>query len=376
MTVIPAQIDLPSGSRLDTFRYDVLDIGLNLTGEIHPVVTEDGSAAAPRVRASIQGATNRVLDDVRLIPDEATLDPRVDRVRPNWVDVDGTAYPLGVYRLVDTSVVQFSGGDHIEATFADESSAHRSPTTRSLSWSRNAEVADIIDQLAGILDVPVTDADPTTATLGEAMVFPAGSQDWFDVYAKVSSAAGFLTPYFDLSGAWRWRTAPDWESVQPDHIWTTSFDAPLTQRRIVQQTFARSVTLLDAHNVFYAVNTASKGAPIRGSYQLPASAPNSVERTGVAVAAYEENAGLGSQQAADAAARALAVGAMDDVGSAQVKTALDPRADLYDAVQADDLLYRLVGWSCRLMPGEPQSHDLRRAYRASDPDGDYFGGVV
>jgi hypothetical protein len=376
VTVVAPQIDLPGGSRADRFVYEVIDTSGNPAGEIHPAVTEDGSNSAPRVRTSIQGSTFRTFDNVRLVPDEADLNPRVDRVRPSWVDVDGVAYPLGVYRLIDLSVVQFSGGDHIEVTCADESSTHHSPTTRSLSWPKSFEVADIIDQLAGVLDVGVVDADPTTALLGEALAFPAGSIDWFGVYEKVAAAAGMLTPYFDLSGAWRWRTAPDWVSVIPDHVWSTSSDAPLAQRRIVQQTLARSVTLLDAPNVFYAVNTAAKGAPIRGRYALPASAPNSIERTGVEVAEWEENAGLGSQHAADAAARAMSAQAMDDVGSAQVSVAFDPRLDVYDAVEADGLMYRCVGWNARLTAGAVTDADLKRAYRATDPDGDYFAGAV
>lgn len=373
---IPPQIDLPSGSRLETFGYMVLDPSLNVIGEINPVVVENNSTAAPRIRASIQGSSYRVLDGVQLIPEQADLNPRTDRIAPTWVDVNGDVYPLGVYRLVDLSTVQFSGGDHIEVTGADESAVHHTKTTRALSWPRSFEVAEIIPQLAGILNVPVTDADPTTAVLGEAISFPAGSADWFDVYCKVAQAGGFLPPYFDLSGAWRWRTAPEWESALPDHIWSTHADSPLAQRKIVQQTLARSVTLLDSFNIFYAVNTAAKGAPIRGVYQLPASAPNSIERTGVKVADWQSNSGLGSQAAADAAARAMAAGAMDDIGQAQAQTYLDPRISIFDSVLADDLLYRVVGYSVRLSPGETMSHDLRRVFRAGDPEGQWFAGSL
>ncbi len=350
---------------------------MNVVGEVHPVVTTDGSDSSPRVRASIQGSSLRTLNNVVVTPDEATtIDPRSARIRPNWVDQDGTAYPLGVYRMVDAAAVQFSGGDHIETTWADESTVHHSPTTRAMSWPRGTYVTDIIDQLAGILHVPDTEADPTTETLGEPLAFPPGSTDWFDVYEKVAAAAGFLTPYFDLAGVWRWRSAPDWEAADPDHVWTTSPDAPLEQRRVVQQSTTRSVTLFDTPNVFYVVNTAAKGAPIRGEYRLPASAPNSIERTGAAVAEWEENAAVGSQQAADAAARALSLGSLDDVGQATVKTPLDPRVDVYDTVELDGLLYRVAGWSAKLSAGEPMSHDLRRVYRNSDPEGQYFGGVL
>ncbi len=375
-TPIP-EIDLTGGSRVDLFRYDLLDSSLNLVGGINPVVTIDGSVCAPSIRASIQGNAYRVMDSLVLTPEDATrIDPRLNRIRPNWVDVNGDVYPLGVYRVVDTSVIQFSGGDHIEATCADESAVHHSPTTRSLTWTRDTLVADIIDQLAGVLNVPVTDADPTTAVLGEPLGYPQGSTDWFDVYTAVAAAAGMLPPYYTLEGVWRWRTAPDWASAPPDHTFSTDLTAPQSQQRVVESSLVRSVTLFDSPNEFRAYNPAARGAPIVGVYRLPASAPNSVERTGVVVAAYTEVAGLATQAAADAAARASAAAAMDDVGSAQMSTPLDARIDLFSTFSADGLLYRTVGYSARLMPGEQQQHDLRRIYAEGDEEGPFFGGLI
>jgi hypothetical protein len=372
----PAEIDLVGGSRVDRFVYELLDSSLNVIGEINPVVTINGSVVAPRIRTSIQGQANRVMSSLVLIPEQATIDPRTQRIRPNWADVDGTLYPLGVYRIVDVSVVQFSGGDHIETTCASEDAVHHSPTTVGLSWPAGTQVADIITELAGVLNIAVTDADPTTAELGEPLSYPAGSADWWEVYATVATAAGMVTPYFTLAGIWRWRTAPDWDTVQPDHVFSTSLTAPTTEQRIVESTLVQAVTLFDSPNTFVATNNASKGTQIVGIYRLPASAPNSYERTGVIVAEYVNNAGLASQSAADSAARAAAAEAMDDVGSAQMDTPLDARIDFGDAVSADDFLYRIVGWSCQLMPGREQSHDLRRIYRAADADGQYFNGTI
>lgn len=374
----PPEIDLLSGSRVDLFTYTIVDPALNVLGELHPVATLDRSVVAPRIRTSIQGNAGRVMSSFVLIAEEAeSFDPRTMRVLPSWVDVDGTPYPLGVFRLVDTSVVQFSGGDHIESTLADESAVHHTPTTRAVSWPRGFQVADIITQLAGILNVPLVDADPTTAELGEPLSYPAGSTDWFDVYATVAQTAGMLTPFFTLGGIWRWKTAPDWETVQPDHVFSTDPTAPQDQRRVVQQSLVTNVSLFDAPNYWTAVNNASKGARIVGTYKLPASAPNSYERLGVVLsAAPVELAGLATQEAADRAAQAAAAGALDDVGTAEMASPLDARIELYDAIEVDSFLYRACGWSAQLMPGREQSHDLRRVYRSFDDDGPYFGGIT
>lgn len=366
MTV--AQIDLPAGSRLETFRYDLTDPDGNLTGELNPVVTDQGSNVAPAVRTSIRGQANRVLT-LEIVPDQAAdLDPRLDRIAPYWVDTDGTAYPLGVYRILDVTASQFSGGDRIELTCGSEDSTHHTPNTRSLSWGQDTPVSEIIDQLAGVLGIGEVDADETTGFIGEPLAFPVGSTDWYDIYANVAAAAGMLTPFFTLAGVWRWRIVPEWETAAPDHIYSTDPDAPQAEQKIVQQSLVRSVTLLDSPNVFYAINTAARGARIVGSYRLPATAPNSVERVGEEIAAFVEVASLASTAAANNAARALAAQTLSDIGTGSMNTPLDARHELYDTVEADGLLYQENGTGVRLAPGEEMGHDLTRIYRASDPE--------
>jgi hypothetical protein len=55
---------------------------------------------------------------------------------------------------------------------------------------------------------------------------------------------------------------------------------------------------------------------------------------------------------------------------------LDATIELYDSIQADGYLYRSVGSSVTLAPGEPQSIDLRRVYLSTDLEGPYLGGVL
>ncbi len=147
---LPPNIDLDNGgSRIDRFGYTLLDPDFNVLGTVDPIVTIDGRTVAPEVDTSIDGNTNRRLNNLHLLPEQAEpLDPRTVRVAPAWVDQDGTEYPLGIYRLLDATTVQFSGGDDIETTWGDESSAHHTPNTRSLSWGRGYPIADIIERAA------------------------------------------------------------------------------------------------------------------------------------------------------------------------------------------------------------------------------------
>ncbi len=216
----------------------------------------------------------------------------------------------------------------------------------------------------------------TTAALGEPLAYPVGSADWYDIYTSVAAAGGFLPPFFTLTGAWRWRTAPEWGVAPPDHTFSTDLSAPLIQQRAVQSSLVRSITLLASPNTWYAINTASRTARIVGSYQLPASAPNSVEQTGEVVAEFVEVAGLASRAAADAAARAAAAQSLDDIGSGSMLTPLDATIELYDTISADGFLYRSVGTSATLAPGEPQSLNLRRVYLATDEDGPFLSGLL
>jgi hypothetical protein len=375
--VFPPQINLDGGSRLDRFLYTLTDQDGNVLGELNPIVTIDGRDVAPEVDTSIQGNTNRRLNNLHLTPDQAeNIDPRTDRIVPYWEDVDGTVYPLGTYRLLDATTVEFSGGGDIETTWGDESAAHHTPNTRSLSWGKDYPVANIITQIAGVLGIAVVDADSTTADLGEPLAFPVGAADWYEIYSQVAAAAGMLPPFFALDGSWRWRIVPEWGVALPDHILSTAPDAPQVQQRIVQSSLVRSVTMLSSPNTWYAVNTAAGKSRIVGTYQLPASAPNSYERTGEVVAEFVEAAGLNSTAAALAAARAAAATALDDIGSGSILTPLDATIELYDTIQADGFLYRTVGSSVTLAPGEPQSVELRRVYLESDADGEFFSGLI
>lgn len=375
----PPAIDLDGlATRVDRFAYDLLDPSLNRIGELHPVVVIDGSNVAPQIRTSVQGNVARRLDSLTLLPtDAAAINARTDRIRPSWVDQDGTAYPLGVYRVVDATVVQFSGGDRVEMVGADESSSHRSRIPRSLSWARDTPGADMIDELAGLLDIAELDADVTLAALGEPLAFPIGSADWGDVYAKVAEALGLLPPHFTNAGAWRWRHVPDWEAAEPDHVYSTDPSAPSSQRRVIQHTLTRSVSLFDAPNTWIATNTGATAAAIVGRYTLPDSAPNSVARIGVEVLADPiDNVGFAGPDAATAAARAAAATALDDIGSASFSAPLDARHDLYDLIEADRYRYREVGVQGRLAPGERFGHSLRRVYLTTDDDGAYLSGAL
>ena len=369
MTITVPQIDLPSGSRLEVVRYDLTDPDGNLLGELNPVIKPD----APAIRTSIGGQANRVLT-LRIIPEQAeTLDPRLMRISPYWIDTDLTAYPLGVYRILDVTVAQFSGGDKIELTCGSEDSTHHTPITRSFTWGRDTPVSEIIPEIAGVLGIGDVDADETTDVIGEPLAFPVGSADWYDVYANVAFAAGMLTPFFTLAGTWRWRIVPEWETAAADHIYSTDLTAPLAQQKIVQQSLVRSVTLLDSPNVFYAINSAARGARIVGSYRLPASAPNSAERIGEDVAAFVEVASMATTAAANNAARAFAARTLTDIGSASMNTPLDARHELYDTVEVNGLIYQENGTGVRLSPGGEMGHDLTRVYRAGDPEPDLAG---
>lgn len=344
------------GRRLDRFRWDVLDRDFAKQGEISP---EQGA----QVTFST-GGIGRTIRGVRLDPDDAAaLDVTEVRLRPCWVDRDGVAYPLGVYRPVQAVTVHLAdegrtwgGKDRAEWDLADESVRLSARTNRAQSWPREYPIVDALTEWASAVDLLAEVViDPTTEALGDPVSFPRGEATWQEVGDALCSAGGMLPPHFDNTGQLRCRVCPAWESAIPDQNYST------LDGRVVFAGFQTTDTFLESPNVWYAINDKPGPQRIVGRWPLPASAPNSVEQVGAEIPEYV-NGTYRSQAAANEAARIAGSAAFADIGEASLATPLDPRHDLYALVTVDGDRYREVQWSATLAPGADQTHDLRRVY--------------
>lgn len=356
--------------RVDRWRWDVLDAGLNLSGVVYPV-----GGRPPTVTVSIRGRVNRACRGVVLTAADAEhLNPARDFIRPVYTDARGAEWPQGVFRVVDATVTDRQAGDWqgaaaVDLTLADNTVRLQAQTHRSLSFRRDTPVSDAAVELAGWLSIPEVRIDPNSARLAEPQSWALGEVSWADAAAKLAAAGGYLPPWFDNAGVWRWRSAPVFASAEPDAVYQSGGG-------VLFDGVTRTVTLLDEPNVWIAVNTTADQAPIVGRYYLPSSAPNSAARVGYEIPERVEVAGLATTAAADAAAAAAAAAAVSDVGKASLEVPFEPSTDLYWVVSVDGMKYRSVGYEFGAAAGSTTGHDLSRLWVADDRAGTTLAGAL
>jgi len=354
--------------RADAWRWDVLDAALGTVGTIAPIGAGSG------INVTVGGNVNRTARDVVLTAaDAAAIDPARDWLRPIYLDADGE-HPQGTFRIASALTRPRASGVHrgqptCELTLADGSVRHQASTSRAVGLERDLPIADAVARLADWLRIADYRVDATTADLGAPLAWALGEASWSEIVGTVAKAGGMLSPHFDNAGTWRWRVAPQWQSAPPDRTYRT--DAG----QVVADSAERGVALLDDPNVFYAVG-AGGDAAVSGRYAIPDSAPNSIARIGYEIPEVIDSGGLGSTDAATAAARA-AYGESEAVsGPASMSVPFDPEVDLYTLISHDGQRYRSLGHSFTTATGSLTEFSLARLWLADDEPGAMLSGAL
>jgi hypothetical protein len=181
-----------------------------------------------------------------------------------------------------------------------------------------------------------------------------------DTRVKIMEAlldlAGYLPPYFSNNGLLVIRPVP----APP---YASEIDPYEANTRIIKDSMLETEDLLRAPNRYLAVESGASDVPIVGSYDVPASAPNSVTARGFPVVETLTVQGLTDVAAANAAAQAAANRDTNQYGQATFDSTHDPRHDTFDVIDYLGNVYREIGWSVDLRSGGAMSHQLRRVYQ-------------
>jgi hypothetical protein len=365
--------DGAASGRRYAWEWDVLNSDMEPCGTVAPALL-----STPTVAVTVTGNVNRSARGLHLVEtDAAGLDPARDFLSPVLVDPAGTRWRQGVFRVADAATVDrakmggtYRGTATVELTLADESVRLQAKTNRAVGFARGLAPESAAQQIATWLNIPNIEIDPTTTELETPLSWPLGEPTWAEVCSTVAKSAGFLNPYFDNNGVWRWRTAPVWEAATPDFTYSTDAGG------VVFDGMERSVAILGDPNVFYAVNASAGTAPIVGRYGLPPYAPNSVARLGYEIPEVVEAAGLGGQDAADNSARAAAAENPAEIGDASLTVPHDPAVDLFALVVVDGWRYRGTGCRFAVSGSGLVTHDLARLWLPSDTPGGLLDGLL
>jgi hypothetical protein len=344
------------GQRQATYRFQLIHgpSGQELR-DLNPVIpgelTHTSGQAIPR-QASTRFA----------VTDTAKINTLTDRVLI-WMLLRGEEYPLGRYMFADQLRFPNTGGIRSDTTLVDESfmidqqisESFSAPVATSGIFSAAALVSDTIPLALAGIDVNLIVEPSPFRTIG---AWPIGTRRG-QIMEDLSLDGDYWPPYMDNQGRYRFKRTFDPAITVP----TFNFDAG---NKVIRSSITEVDDALTAANRFVVVGNGAVGsagqqaAPIVGRYDIPASAPHSIENRGFVILHQEERQ---VASAAEAQAAATNLGLRQTIYErAELSTAPDPRHDGYDVVLWLGSRWLELAWQMPLREGAPMRHLLRKAY--------------
>lgn len=344
------------GQRQASYRFQLIHGPSGQTlSDLNPVKTGT-------LRHTAGQAIARQASTVFSVTDTAKINTLTDRVLI-WMLLRGKQWPLGRYMFADQVRLRSSAGIRSDTTLVDEafivdqqiSQSFAAPVTVQGILSAPARVADTIPlALAGLPVQTIIEASPYT-TIG---AWPIGTRRG-QIMEDLSLDGDYWPPYMDNQGFYRFKRTFDPAAVVP----TFDFDSG---NKVIRDSIAEVDDALFAANRFVVIGNGALGPdaaqadPVVGIYDIPASAPHSIEQRGFVIVQQEERQISSSAQAQAVAAN---LGARQTIYErAELSTAPDPRHDGYDVIRWQQANWLELAWELTLAEGEPMRHLMRKAY--------------
>lgn len=353
-------LDVWVGQRSESYRFYAVDAVTGYREEVNPISDRPPILSHDTSRVITRDITGLYFGK----RDTALLNSIRTRLLPVMV-VGGVEYPLGTYLYNTQARLQYSSGTLSAGTFYDQMFVVDQQTQGSFGPSvalissafpqGQPVMPAILDLLAGLpIQEPYLESSnffsvgtwgPGTyrgAILGQLAI----DGNYFAPTFRNNSRL-YLTRVFDPATA------------------TARFDFDTGNKILADPVPIETDDLITAPNRIIVIGngsltTATTGAAISGSYDIPASAPHSIANRGFVIPQIEYRQVQDSSQAA-AVAR--------DIGERQtiferieVYTAPDPRHDAYDVIRLFGENWLELGWSLTMQSGAPMRHVLRKAY--------------
>lgn len=286
------------------------------------------------------------------------------RLRVWMVDVAGDRLSLGhlLYTAAPRIVNGYESWDGQPGVFracalADQAVLLSAPLQESTSFAAATRVSDAITDLINLLEWPLGfTVTATPQQFSEPVTFRAGA-NLGQTIDSLCTQAGLLPPQWDRDGAGFIVLAPDLdEGLAADHVYTST---------LTSDGYTDDDNLLDAPNTWIAVANTPSSGEVSGTYTLPASAPNSVARTGRTIAVQVEAPGAATPAAAVIAARTAALSTPGTTRIVEFAADADYSHDIAGTVDFDGVRWSEQKWSVSLASGAPMTHTLVRPYGES-----------
>lgn len=349
------------GRRVDTFAFELLDTDRSSKGYLKvakdsvPTVDLDTSRSTPRTLSGItlQNPDGSVTDAQFVRLDD--IDTHRSRVRVKATLQNGSSWPLGVFMFGTDNRNIASVGETWSPELFDESFLLSQDLDRTWSRPAGSSVLAMFSDIAGArlaaLGIP-TDYGVDDVAAATALTYKVGTSR-NDALLALASLLGAMPPFFANAGAHTLKVAPTFSSPI-DHV----YDAG---SRIEDPSITVTNSAYKAPNRYLVVGDGD--LPVRGIYDLPASAPNSFAATGELVTAPVHTvSGVTDPVLANLIAYVDSLKDRTTYGTATFSGAFDPRHGAYDTVQLLGVPYLETGWSVECVSGGAHRHVLTRMW--------------
>lgn len=188
-----------------------------------------------------------------------------------------------------------------------------------------ANVGAAIELWLEMNDIPVYEVEATSYTIrgSEWLVWPAGTSGIDPLY-DLCDLAGFYSAYFNNEGTGVARSVEDLEAVDPLYTYG--------EGDIHVDALTRTNDLLDAPNRYIVISN-SADYPIDGYWDVPASAPHSIQnRGGRVISKTYDVQGVESQAQATRIAKAKGQSDASTYEWVDFSMEPDPRLDTFDII--------------------------------------------
>jgi len=352
-------LDLWIGQRSTTYRFDVVEGPSGAyRGELHP-----SRGSTPSISHDTTSTITRKLQGLTLLPAEVDLfRPVIDRIEVTMLIAGVGEYPLGRY----------VAADDVQTIQSDGISGKTASAVRPLSMydemflvdqklpdafsSGGILISEVIKDLLEGLPITEPRIGPCSQTSDSG--WSAGTSR-ASALKDLATAGGYLNPWFDHTSTLRCIPAFDPARVVP----VLDFDA-------VPRVIRGSITLTDeavsAPNRFVVVSndTGIDNFPVVGTWDVPATAPNSILNRGFIIPDVRDAQVLTVEQAQ---VYARTIGLQETIlEKLECDTPPDPRHDGYDVVRFLNENWLEIGWSLTLSGAGTMRHVLSRTYPISE----------
>lgn len=342
-------------ARKESYLFDLLDINGAFLSTVSPGRDAPATIDNDTTRTNLRTLTGLSIDARR----QAALNTLVARIRPRMVLQNGQSYNLGVFLFGDASRPRRSWGLELGATLVDQTFVLSQQVGRVVSYPVGTNrVAAALALAQEVISGPVSVMASASTTVSPKAYQPTQTRQ--EIINDLLASAAYLPVYFDNNGTMIMRPIPAIPATIPDFGYERGL--MVGSSPIIKDSMLESDDLLTAPNRWVVVDTSATDTPIVGSYDLPASAPNSIVERGFAVTETIQSQGIGSVAAANAAAFAASVAAGNGFALAEFASLHDPRHDTFNVVRYLGNQHLELGWSIDLRSGAPMKHRLRRAY--------------